>query len=109
MNANDLKKKVEIWRYNRSVNAGGTPIEQFEFFKHCYAGMRTLSGALTNDPAPGTVSEVSVEFVIRYDKDIDYNCEIRYKVSRYKIKYIDEIIENGWMKIRTTVYNEYEV
>lgn len=108
MNSNVLNKKVEIWKYNRSENAGGTPIEGFIFFKHAWAGMRVLNGSLTNDPAPGTVPLTVVEFSMRWDEGISYNCELHYDNTKYRILYIEETKENAWMKIRTMIFNEFE-
>ena len=59
MNANDLRHRIAIYKYDVSTNAAGTPIEGFNFYKYTYAGIRSLSGSLEIDPAPGTVSNSS--------------------------------------------------
>ena len=105
-NANDLQKRIQIWKYDRSVNQAGTPIEGFKFYKYTYASLKLLSGNLNNDPAPGTVAETLIDIIIRHDPQIDYNCKIVYKCNSYRIQYIEEITEKAFLKLRCYVYNE---
>jgi SPP1 family predicted phage head-tail adaptor len=106
MNANDLKHRIAIYKYDRSVNSAGTPVEGFKFLKNCYAGIRPISGNLSEDSAPGTVHEQLVEITIRYDSQIDYNCKITYGMNTYRINYIDPVIRKGFYVLRCTTYNE---
>jgi SPP1 family predicted phage head-tail adaptor len=105
-NSNDLKHRVSVYKYDRSNNAAGTPIESFKFYKYTYAGIRSLSGDLQNDPAPGTTHNQVVEIVLRYDELIDYNCKIVYAKNTYRIDYIDPEARKGFLKLRCMTYNE---
>lgn len=105
MNANDLKHRIAIHKYDRSKNAAGTPIEAFKFLKYTYAGIKAVSGNLEFDPAPGTVHAQNVEITLRYDPAIDYNCRIVYDINTYRINYIDPIVRRGFYTLRCTTYN----
>lgn len=106
MNSNDLKHRVQVWKYDVSTNLGGTPIEYFKFYKYTYAGIRSLSGDLQNDAAPGTTHNQNVEIVLRYDPIIDYNCKIVYAKNTYRIDYIDPEVRRGFLKLRCYTHNE---
>jgi len=106
MNSNKLQKRVAIYKYDRSVNAAGTPIETFKLYKYTYAEIRVLSGSLQIDPAPGTVAGTMVEILLRHDPLIDYNCKIVYLSNSYRINYIEEIVEKGFLRLRCSLYNE---
>jgi len=105
MNANDLKKRVEIWKYDRSTNASGTPVEKFKLYKYTYASIKLLNGNLSEVVA-GTVPETQVEILLRHDPIIDYNCKIVYLNNSYRINYIEEPIQKGFLRLKCTVYNE---
>lgn len=105
-NANDLRNRVAIYKYDRSNNAAGTPIEQWLFYKYTYASIRVLSGSLVTDPAPGTVAEASIEIIVRYDRLIDYNCKIVYLNNSYRINYIEQLVKDGFLRLNCTLYNE---
>ena len=106
MNSNSLQNRVAIYKYNRSNNAAGTPIEQFLFYKYTYASIKVISGSLLEDSAPGTVSEYAFEIIMRYDPLIDYNCKIVYENNSYRINYIEQVTKKGFLKLRCTLYNE---
>ena len=105
-NANDLKHRVAIYKYDRSNNAAGTPVESFKFYKYTYAGIRSLSGDLQNDPAPGTIHNQIVEVIIRDDDEVDYNCKIVYGTNTYRISYIDPQETDGFLRMQCYTYNE---
>jgi hypothetical protein len=107
MNSNDLQKRVAIYKYDRSINAAGTPIEQWLFYKWTYCGIRTLSGSGNHeDLSAGLIPTTYVEIILRQDPLIDYNCEIRYNNNTYKISYIEEITKDGFLKLRCVAFNE---
>ena len=106
MNSNDLQNRIAVYKYDRSVNAAGTPVEQFLFYKYAYASIKVLSGGLNQDPAPGTVSEYGFEIIIRYDPLIDYNCKIVHENNSHRINYIEQVTKKGFLKLRCTLYNE---
>jgi hypothetical protein len=105
-NSNDLQKRLAIYKYDRSENTGGTPVERFLFYKYTYGSLKVITGDLQIDPAPGTVPVTQVEIIIRHDPIIDYNCKIVYDNNTYKIHYIEEITPKGFLRIRAYVYNE---
>ena len=76
MNANRLRSRIAIYKYDRSINDVGTPIEGFLFYKYAYADIKLSGGSLQIDSAPGTVSQTNVTITMRYDKGINYNCKI---------------------------------
>jgi SPP1 family predicted phage head-tail adaptor len=105
-NANDLKHRVSVYKYDRQNNLSGTPVEAFKFYKYTYAGIKSLNGDLQNDDAPGTTHYQLVEIVLRYDKLIDYNCKIVYAQNTYRIDYIDSETRKGFLKLRCFTQNE---
>lgn len=105
-NANDLKYLIAIYKYDRSVNAAGTPKEAFKLYRYVYSSMKVLNANLTIDSAPGTVSVAGVEFIIRHDSTIDYNCKIVDGANSYRIQRIEEITRQGFLKLVCYVYNE---
>ena len=106
MNSNKLQHRVAIYKYDRSVNAAGTPIEGFKLYKYAYAGIKELGGSLEIDGAPGTVHNQNVEITIRYDSTIDYRCKIVYGQNTYKIDCIDPVVRKGFFVLRCYTYNE---
>jgi len=105
-NVNQLNKRLSIYKYDRSVNAAGTPIEGYLFYKYTYGNIKISSGSLQNDSAPGTVPVAIVEIIIRHDPLIDYNCKIVYGSNSYLIDFIEEIGVKAFLKLRCFVYNE---
>lgn len=106
-NANDLQKRIQIWKYDRSINAAGTPVEGWKFYKYTYAFVKVVGGGTQNANPEGDLPTINVSFIIRYDKEISYNCEIRYNDLRYKILYIEDD-GNNFYNIKTIMYNEYQ-
>lgn len=106
-NANHLNKLVEIWKYYPSTNTAGTPVERLLFYKNAYAYLKVDSGGVEVPEATGELPRTNVTIVIRYDKEIDYKCEIRYKGQKYKITYIQDD-ENQFLKLICVTYNEYD-
>jgi SPP1 family predicted phage head-tail adaptor len=104
-NVNDLKTRVEIHKYSESENEGGTPIEKPVLYKKAYSGVRVMSGGTQNDGL-GNLPYSNVEFILRYDKNIDYKCQVKYNNVFYKINHIELLDRNSFMKLQTVVYNE---
>ena len=104
-NANDLKEPVEIWKYDYSDNAGGTPVEKFLLYKKTYANVKFLSGS-TSAEALGNLPYSNTSFTIRYDKTIDYKCQVKFENVFYKINHIQPMEREGWMRLMTVVYNQ---
>lgn len=112
MNSNDLKKPIEIWKYSQNSNASGTPIEPYVFYKHSYCKLIPVGGDTQNGNPEGDLPVTFVNIVIRYDPNVNYECEIRIRSSfntqRYKISYIEDMYgDKGFLKLKCTTYNEY--
>jgi SPP1 family predicted phage head-tail adaptor len=105
MNANDLKDRIQIFKYDNSDNSGGTPIEQFLFYRYKYANVKVVGGGTQNE-ALGNLPYTNIIFTIRYDPTVDYKCQIYYESSFYKIQHIELLGREAFMKITTTVYNQ---
>lgn len=106
-NANDLQKRVEVWKYDVSTNLGGTPVEPWQFYKYTYAGIRVDNGLTTNVDPEGDLPYTNVTITLRYDPLIDYNCQIRYGGQHYKINYIQDDGNNFYV-LKCITYNEYK-
>lgn len=106
MNSNDLKTLIAIYKYDRSTNAAGTPVERYLFYRKVYASMKVLNTLLETEPAPGKVSSMYVEFIVRHDPQIDYNCKIVEGSNSYYINFIEEITRGGFLKLRCYAYND---
>lgn len=106
-NVNDLKTRIEVWKYDREDNSGGTPIETFKFYKYTYAGMKVRSGT-TEANNLGLLPYTNVEWILRFDSLIDYRCQIKYYNKFYKIDHIEILGRKAWMRIQSSVYNEAE-
>ena len=104
-NANDLQTQIEIWKYANSDNAGGTPVEALNLLNYKYAKV-TVNNGSTQNVGLGNLPYTEVDFLFRYDSDIDYKCQIKYNNCMYKINHIEIIDRNAWMKCKTVVYNE---
>lgn len=105
MNVNDLRTPIEIWEYVRTDNSGGTPIENFLLYRTKYSLMRVKGGATLNNEL-GNLPYTNVEFTIRYDENVNYQCQIKYNTKMYKIEHIEILERKAWMRIQTIVYNE---
>lgn len=108
MNANGLNRRVAIWKYDRSENAAGTPIEQWIFHKYTYANIKIDNGNKQSNDPPGNLPTTNVTITVRYDKEIDYNCQVRYNGQVYTITYIQEDYRKNFYNLKCTTYNEYQ-
>lgn len=106
-NANDLNKRVSIWKFDRSINAAGTPIEQWLFVKYTYANIKTMGGSVSAGDPEGRIPSTTVKIILRFDKHIDYNCQIRYEKQAYTINYIEEDDRKNFYTLTCVTYNEY--
>ena len=105
MNANDLKERIEVWKYIPYDNSGGTPMEPLQLWRKKFAGVKFTGGG-TNYEALGNQPYATATFTIRYDKQVDYKCQIKFEGTFYKITSIDVVEREAWMKIQTTVFNQ---
>jgi head-tail adaptor len=105
MNANDLRDPIEIWKYDVADNSGGTPIENLLFYRKKYANTKNLGGTIENTGL-GNLPYANYIFTIRYDENVDYHCQIKFEDVFYKIRHIEVLGREDWMKIEAIVYNQ---
>lgn len=105
MNANDLQDRVEIWKYDYSDNSGGTPIEQFKFYRYKYANVKFNGGSTANENL-GKLPYTNTIFTVRYDPTIDYKCQVKFEDVFYEINHIEVQGREAWMRLNTVVYNQ---
>ena len=105
MNANDFRDRIEVWKYDNSDNAGGTPIEQYLFYRYKYANVKVIGGSTQNDQL-GNLPYTNTVFTIRYDPIIDYRCQIKFENVMYKINHIEVLDREAYMKLTAIVYNQ---
>lgn len=106
--ANDLNKRIEIWKYDLSVNEAGTPKEVLLLYKTTYANLKLLNGSVKDSEPAGEIPLSNVKFVIRYDKNINYRCEVRYNNLKYKINYIEGDLRSGFLTLSCITFNEFK-
>lgn len=122
-NSNDLKTRVEVWKHYKTKNAAGTPNNNnFQFYKYTYASIKITSGDSPTADTTGQLPTTYVNIILRYDPQIDYDCEIHKKVKKqpareqisddadkfqkYSINFVEDI-GNNFLRLRCTTYNEY--
>lgn len=105
MTSSELDKIINIERETTVINAVGTPTEEYSFLKETYANIKVKSGS-SEYTDEGTLPFTRVEFVIRYDKRVDYKCRINYKTQYYEIGHIEELGRKQWLKIRCVVWDD---
>jgi SPP1 family predicted phage head-tail adaptor len=108
MNANDLNRRVAIWKKSFLQNAAGTPIEPWQFLKHTYANLKVSGGGFASNDPEGKLATTYVTIIMRYDKEINYDCEIRYNNQTYSITYINPDFRKNFYTLTCTTYNEYD-
>jgi|GEM_PF-3548724 SPP1 family predicted phage head-tail adaptor len=106
-NANDLNRRVAIWKFNRTVNAAGTPKEEWVFLKYTYANLKVLNGNTVNADPPGDLPETFVDIIVRYDPEINYQCQIRYNGQVYRINFIQDDWRKNFYTLKCVTHNEY--
>lgn len=104
-NANDLKTFVEVWKYIKEDNNAGTPIETFKLYRKKYANLRVVNGGTTESNL-GNLPYTNVAFTLRFDPEINYDCQIKYNNSYYAISHIEIIDRKAFMKLMTLVVND---
>jgi len=108
MNANDLNRRIAIYKFVKSTNAAGTPVETWVFQKWTWANIKVLGGDTQNADPEGNLPYTNVQITVRYDKEIDYYCQIKYNDQSYRITYINEDYRKNFYTLTCTTYNEYK-
>ncbi|EPY2275485.1 phage head closure protein [Clostridium sporogenes] len=110
-----MDKRITIQKFSTTQNENGFDIEEWDDYRTLWASMNNLWGKEFY-AAKSTNSENTIEFIVRYSKDLkNINTkEYRIKTIKYKnatkekdkyryfdITFIDNIkYENKWLKIK---------
>ncbi|NFD29662.1 head-tail adaptor protein [Clostridium botulinum] len=115
VNIGDLNKRIVIQKYTTTQNENGFDIEKWIDYKTVWASMNNLWGKEFY-AAKSTNSENTIEFIVRYSKDLEKINTKEYRIKTIKdknatkekdkyryfdITFIDNIkYENKWLKIK---------
>ena len=109
MIASGFNRSIVFEKEDTTTNSVGTPIEGYQFLKESWANVRLLTGATQYTEDAGLPFS-DIEFIVRYDEEIDYSCRIYYDNQYYKIKHIHTQGRKDYTQIRATVWeNEDQV
>ncbi|ACO84546.1 phage head closure protein [Clostridium botulinum] len=111
----EMRHRITIQKYNTYQNENGFDIEEWDDYKTVWASMNNLWGKEFY-AAKSTNSENTVEFIVRYSKDLEKINSKEYRIKTIKdknttkekdkyryfdITFIDNIkYENKWLKIK---------
>lgn len=100
----DLNKRITIQRYTTIQNKNGFDIEDWEDYKTVWASANNLFGKEFY-AAKATNEEKTVEFVVRYSKEVETLNSKEYRIfwnsKTFNIIFIDNIkYANKWLKIK---------
>jgi head-tail adaptor len=96
-------RNIEIYKVQNRINVIGSQISDYVFLKFKKAGV-TYMGGNTNKDSLGQRSVSATNFTIRYDKEVDYNCRIKYNDSFYSIEHIEIVGRNEAQVIKTELF-----
>lgn len=99
-----LSNLIVIEKETTTKNAVGTPKETYEFYRECWADKVPKSGTTQYDTT-GSLPFSTDDFIIRFDKEVNYKCRIIYNNNYYKIEHIDYIGRKQWMKLQLIVWD----
>lgn len=115
VNIGDFNKRIVIQKYTTTQNENGFDIEEWDDYKTVWASMNNLWGKEFY-AAKSTNSENTIEFIVRYSKDLEKINTKEYRIKTIKdknatkekdkyryfdITFIDNIkYENKWLKIK---------
>ncbi|HCL4559275.1 head-tail adaptor protein [Clostridium botulinum] len=110
-----MDKRITIQKFSTTQNENGFDIEKWIDYKTVWAGMNNLWGKEFY-AAKATNSENTIEFIVRYSKDLEKINSKEYRIKTIKdknatkekdkyryfdITFIDNIkYENKWLKIK---------
>ncbi|HIG0362060.1 phage head closure protein [Clostridium sporogenes] len=115
VNIGEMRHRITIQKYNTYQNENGFDIEKWIDYKTVWAGMNNLWGKEFY-AAKATNSENTIEFIVRYSKDLEKINSKEYRIKTIKdknaikekdkyryfdITFIDNIqYKNKWLKIK---------
>lgn len=102
----NLDKRITIQKYTTTQNKNGFDIEAWKDYKTVWASMNNLWGKEFY-AAKAVQAENTVEFVVRYSKDLENINSKEYRIfwnnRAFNITFIDNIqYKNIWLKIKTS-------
>ena len=100
-----LKYPIYFEKYVNTEEVGYAETKEWVFIKESWADVIVKSGGMDYGEY-GNTSFTNVEFVIRYDDAIDYDCRIKYSGQIYSIQHIEPIDRKHWMKIRSQAWTD---
>ncbi|AJE12409.1 phage head closure protein [Clostridium botulinum] len=111
----EMRHRIIIQKYTTTQNENGFDIEEWDDYKTVWASMNNLWGKEFY-AAKATNSENTIEFIVRYSKDLEKINSKEYRIKTIKdknatkekdkyryfdITFIDNIkYENKWLKIK---------
>lgn len=110
MDIGKLNKRIEIQKFSGAkTNDNGFDEDQYREFKTVWASINNLFGK-EYWSAKATQQENTVEFVIRYSKEMEVLNSKEYRIywnnKKYNITFIDNFkYENKWLKIKAIQEN----
>lgn len=105
MISSGFNKSITIEKEVTSTNALGTPTETYSFLKETWANMRVLGGNTQYTENSG-LPFTDIEFTLRYDPRINYDCRILCDGNYYKIKHLMVEGRKDYIRLRTIVWDE---
>lgn len=106
VNTSDLNNRIIFQTLTTVTNDNGFDEEKWLDYKTVWASMNNLFGK-EYYAAMAVQAEKTVEFIVRYNKDIENMDTKKYRLywndKIFNITYIDNIkYANTWLKIKTT-------
>lgn len=87
INPGRLKKHIEIWRYQSSINAAGSDVNRLVKIKTVYGEIRPVRGSEYTEYYK-ELHELSVKITMRYWPDLKTSDVLKYHDDQYLIKSI---------------------
>lgn len=100
-----FNRAIQFEKKTTVKNIGGTPTEVWTFMKESWANFRLLSGSMQITQDAGLPTS-NVEFTVRFDPTINYDCQIKMEGHTYQIQHIYTEGRKDYTRIRANVYNE---
>ena len=101
-----LSKEIEVKKQSTSYTDGETPNNaDYEHLKYSYANVSLKSGGAQYGEY-GVITETSVQVIVRYDADIDYECQFIINDYKYAIEHIWVPGRNDWMIIECVKWED---
>lgn len=100
-----LRNRIEIQKYRNTAQVGYAETKEWVFFKETFADIFVQSKG-TEYNEYGSHAFTAVEFVVRYDENIDYDCRIKYNNQVYVINHLEPIDRKQWIKIQSVAWKD---